>query len=239
MRGRMVLGFVLILAAGQPVHAQEARGNRAFRRGDVEESVERYRKALEGNEDEIRARVRYNLGSALLRLGGNDAAMEELRRALEGQDPELRTRAFYNLGNALVGQANPDEETLRQAVEAYRRTLLLDPDHANAKWNLEMARQRLERMQQQGRSSQRPRSQRPPQEEDDDQSDGPGRAPPAGSGAEPGTEGQPQPQLPGDMNEPLPRELAEQILRAVEEAERELQREKMRRSPTQRSGPDW
>jgi hypothetical protein len=38
---------------------------------------------------------------------------------------------------------------------------------------------------------------------------------------------------------PLPPDLAEQILRAVEEQERGLQREKLRRSKKRGSGPDW
>ncbi len=41
------------------------------------------------------------------------------------------------------------------------------------------------------------------------------------------------------IDAPLPRELAEQILRAVEERERGLQREKLRKQRQRVRGPDW
>ena len=237
MRYALIAGIALTLAASYPASAQEASGNRAFRRGDLKEAAERYRKTLEG--DEGNPRVHYNLGSALLRLGENEDALQELQRALDGHDPELRTRTFYNLGNALVGQPEQDRETLEQAVEAYRRALLLEPENVDAKWNLELAMRRLERMQSQSQSMQQPRSQQPPQDGDQGEQDESGQPPPTGSGSTDPEDQRPQPQLPGDIDEPLPQELAEQILKAVEERERELQREKMRRSPAKRGGPDW
>lgn len=237
MRYALVAAIALTLAASYPACAQEASGNRAFRRGDLEEAAERYRSALESDDEN--ARVHYNLGSALLRLGEDEAALEELRRALEGHDPDLRTPTFYNLGNALVGQAEQDQETLQEAVEAYRRALLLDPESTDAKWNLELAQQRLERMQSQSQSMQQPQAQQPPQDDDQGEQDDRSQPPPTGSGSTDPRDQQPQPQTPGDVDEPLPKELAEQILKAVEERERELQREKMRKSPAKRGGPDW
>ena len=237
MRYALMAALALGLAASHPAFAQETSGNRAFRRGDLEEAAERYRNALESDEENTR--VHYNLGSTLLRLGESEAALEELRRGLEGREPDLRTRAFYNLGNALVAQAGSDQETLERAVEAFRRALLLDPENGDAKWNLELALRKLEQLESQNQSMQQPQSQQPPQEDEDGEQDDGAQPPPTGSGSSRPQERPPQRQLPGDLDEPLPQELAEQILKAVEERERELQREKMRKSPARRSGPDW
>lgn len=48
--------------------------------------------------------------------------------------PELATAALYNLGNARFAGGD-----LQGAVEAYQETLRLDPDHQDAKYNLELA----------------------------------------------------------------------------------------------------
>ena len=48
-----------------------------------------------------------------------------------------RRTAFYNLGNAFF-----KKEKFKEAVEAYKRALTLDPHDARAKWNEEIALQK-------------------------------------------------------------------------------------------------
>src|SRR4029079_12787248 len=50
------------------------------------------------------------------------------------KDGALKAQAFYNLGNAFL-----KKEKFKEAVEAYKRTLALDPRDQRAKWNLEIA----------------------------------------------------------------------------------------------------
>jgi tetratricopeptide (TPR) repeat protein len=232
--------LLVILTLGARFLAQEESGNRAYRRGDYAAAAERYREALARSE--LSPRLQYNLGTALLRLDQPEA-VERLVEALAAQSPELRARAFYNLGNALAQESSgeqPGAEGLRAAIEAYRRSLLLDPGPDDVRWNLELAMQRLEE------AEQRAQMQGPEQRPD---------ATPEGEGS--GAEPQPQPggdesTFPGAsetrrpqgaaadaLDEPLPRELAEQILRAVEERERALQREKLRQQRRRTRGPDW
>lgn len=229
---------VLALAAFTP-WGQESSGNRAYRRADYEAAVERYRSALSRDQT---PRVQYNLGTALLRVGQLGEARERLTSALAAQLPELRGRAFYNLGNTLASGAELErgEENLRGAVEAYRRSLLLDPGNADARWNYEVALRRLR--DQEERTSlpgDEPRRQSP------DEASGPGldrgqgeQGPPAQQSA---SEDPQNLELAGLESgaAPLPRELAEQILRAVEERERGLQRERLRQQRKRVTGPDW
>jgi tetratricopeptide (TPR) repeat protein len=233
----------LAVTAGLQVWGQEEAGNRAYRRGAIGEAVERYREAIAATGGS--ARLRYNLGTALLSLGEPEQAAEEFRAALEAASPELRARAFYNLGNALArttGAGSATADDLRAAIEAYRRSLLLDPAGDDARWNLELALQRLQEVERDHASLSGPQAQRKAGE-----GEGPGAGAPQRPQAEGGTEPVPQtgaaearPAAGGALADaPLPIELAEQVLRAVEERERDLQREKLRRTRKRVRGPDW
>ncbi len=237
---RMMIPFLILALVPGALAAQEAGGNRAYRKSNYEESLRRYRKALERSEGE--PRIHYNLGTALLQLGQDEGAREELVRGLEAQDPELRLRAFYNIGNSLTRSEEdkePSVERLQQAAEAYKRALLLDPSRVDAKWNLELTLERIEQIENQLQQGGSQNQQQPPP-----LNAGGGEEPPPPSPG-PGGKGQEQRQRPlpevppGDLEAPLPRELAEQILRAVEERERDLQRRKMRRRRGRTTGPDW
>jgi tetratricopeptide (TPR) repeat protein len=58
-------------------------------------------------------------------------------RATEAKDGALKASAFYNLGNAFF-----KKDKFKEAVEAYKRVLTLDPHDARAKWNAEIALQK-------------------------------------------------------------------------------------------------
>lgn len=231
--------LVVLFALGAGPWTQEPSGNRAYRAGDYARAVERYRE--ERARREADPRLSYNLGTALLRLGESDLAHERLIESLDARSPELRARAFYNLGNALIARGGAgDAETLSAAIDAYRRSLLLDPTRDDARWNLELAARRLEELE----SGQPPLT--GPEQESAAPAGDPGaereglRGEPSTSGAAgSGGRGLDERAESGSADSALPRELAEQILRAVEERERGLQREKMRRERRQLRGPDW
>ncbi|MGD2218479.1 MAG: hypothetical protein PVJ64_17105, partial [Gemmatimonadales bacterium] len=168
----IVLAAVLL---GFRFWGQEPGGNRAYRDGDYSTAVERYRSALMRGAST--PRLEYNLGTALLQIAERREAQRFLESALRAQTPELRAHAFYNLGNVLTHGASASAEDIKAAIQAYRRSLLLDPQNENARWNIELAMRRLQEMQ---RLSQ----------------------PLAGSGEQ----GQAPPQPPGVGDEQLPRE---------------------------------
>jgi Ca-activated chloride channel family protein len=215
---------------------QEPGGNRAYRDGDYSKAVERYMAVL------IRGastpRLEYNLGTALFQVGEGQDAQRLLESALRAQSPELRAHAFYNLGNVLTQSGSASAETTRAAIEAYRRSLLLDPHNEDARWNIELAMRRLQEMEQPlaGSGQQGQARPQPPGAGDE-------RRPRQGEGAaplpQPGQTERPSGAADDLAEPPFPLELAEQILRAVEERERSLQREKLRRQRRRASGPEW
>jgi tetratricopeptide (TPR) repeat protein len=234
--------LVLCIAVGFRPGGQEPGGNRAYRGGDYAKAVERYREAMARGR--ATPQMLYNLGTALLRLGEAELARARLTESLEAQLPELRARAFYNLGNAhatIVGPEAAEAEDLRAAIDAYRRSLLLDSTRDDARWNLELALRRLEQLESSQQSMDRPdqdpsaspEGERGGEREGERGAESESTRP--GSGA---TSLDERADL-GSAESPLPKELAEQILRAVEERERGLQREKLRRERRRVRGPDW
>lgn len=207
------------------------RGNRLYRQGRYEEAVEAYQRALrDGNDSPM---LHYNLGTALLRLGRRQEAEEHLRTALNTVDPEERARALYNLGNRFLeaGIDAPDprarDQMLDAAAEAYRDALRLDPDDLDAKWNLELTlRERENPPPLTGGGQQGQQDQQDQKDQDEDssgQQDGPpGMSPPTGGfGDQSGRELQD----PGEMSQAE----AERLLSAIEQAERDLQRARLRK----------
>lgn len=239
MRAFLAAALVVVALGARP-WGQEPSGNRAYREGDYAGAVERYREARAKRPAD--PRLSYNLGTALLQLEESDLAYERLIESLDAQSPELRARAFYNLGNALIQRGGAESaEALRSAIEVYRRSLLLDPSREDARWNLELASRRLEVL-----DSARPPLSGPEQEPSGTPAGDPGeeREGSRGQSATAGAEGSGASSLDeraerGSTDSALPRDLAEQILRAVEERERGLQRQKMRKERRRTRGPDW
>jgi Ca-activated chloride channel homolog len=212
-----------------------------YREGRYEEAVDAYRRVVQAGRSA--PQVHYNLGTALLALGNYEEAEQYLQAALQGVDPDLRQRTFYNLGNRFLQQGRAEQDLQRQgrlldaAIEAYRRTLRIAPADTQAKWNLELAlREREENEQQRNEQQQDPEQGQDGQ--DDQDQDTEGGAASGGSGQSPTADGRD----PGaDMQQqPMSREEADRLLNAIEQDERELTRDRLRRG--QRSTPvlrDW
>ncbi|MDB4980984.1 MAG: domain protein in aerotolerance operon, partial [Myxococcales bacterium] len=108
------------------------QGNALMKSGNAEEALKHYDKAAAALPGD--AGVHFDRGAALYALSRFDEAGEEFLHASEAKDGALKASAFYNLGNAFF-----KKEKFKEAVEAYKRTLALDPRDERAKWNLEIA----------------------------------------------------------------------------------------------------
>jgi hypothetical protein len=146
-------------------------------------------------------------------------AIPALERATLSLDPDLRRRALYNLGTAQLIASRSDsarrDSLLTGAESALRQALQLDPHDVPAKFNYELAR-RL----------------RPPP---------PPSPPPGGGGDNDPQQGDTPPPQPGGGREGMSQAEAEQVLSAMERAERQTREDlarRQRRTPV-RQGPDW
>ena len=96
-------------------------------RGQFDEAIAHFRKALEINPEYAGARS--NLGNAL--AGGEqfEVAIAEYRKALEIEPDDVD--ALNNLGIALAGRGQVEE-----AIAQYRKALAIEPRNAEAHYNL-------------------------------------------------------------------------------------------------------
>jgi hypothetical protein len=187
----------------------------------------------------------YNAGTGRL-AAGDPTAAELLERAAREAPAALQPSAWYNLGEARLAARDPGG-----AVEAFVETLKRQPQHADAKHNLELAlrelQKRQEQQQQQQQGGQRqeqqqdPNDQRQPDRQPDDGDSEPSNDPQPDPGEqdpqERDSKGQPDPKSPGAQGKPKPlpqfkdladmtAEQAAAILRAVDNLERQQRKER-------------
>ena len=136
MRGRvgllllapLLFGFDLLQSSNKAVET----GNARLKSGKAEEALAEYDKAVKALPAE--PGVHFNRGSALYALSRFEEAAGEFLRATEAKTTTLKATAFYNLGNSYARM-----DKYGDAIAAYRRSLLLNPNDIRAKWNLEVA----------------------------------------------------------------------------------------------------
>ncbi len=120
-----------------------SEGQNAFGEGDFAVAVARFRDALDGEGEQ--ARLHFDLGTAQIRLSLLKATQQEreqeldlgiisLRSANAPRGSALREMVDYNLASALVLRGR-----FADALVLYRRLLIQNPDHDNARHNLELA----------------------------------------------------------------------------------------------------
>lgn len=119
-----------VSAQQMPERSLVRKGNRQFDKGNYEQSIERYTKALETVPQSFEAG--YNLGNALYKVERYDKAEQTIRGAAADslRADEERAEAFYNLGNAQFKQ-----EQYKEALESYKQSLRLNPTDQQAKYN--------------------------------------------------------------------------------------------------------
>ncbi len=191
-----------------------APGSQWLRRGDTARAAEAFLKEANRSGTDT---AWFNAGTSAMVRGDLAGAIPALERATLSLDPALRRRALYNLGTAQLLAARNDttrcDSLLTGAESALRQALQLDPHDAPTKFNYELAR-RL----------------RPPP------------PPPQGGGGSNDPQGEnPQPPPQGGGREGMSQAEAEQVLNAMERAERQTREDlarRQRRTPV-RQGPDW
>jgi Ca-activated chloride channel family protein len=138
-----VLPILLLLGSGCARGTLDARkGERLYASGEFAAAAKLLDGALAADSTPARA---YSAGNAYYRLKRYEDAAVRYRRAAAGP-AELRQRSAFNLGNALVRAAEEAPEKgqlLLDAIAAYEEALRLQPGDVDAKWNLEIAVQRL------------------------------------------------------------------------------------------------
>ncbi len=151
MRSRSNIKWVLILLLGvlsagvsaQSVKSLVRKGNKKYDQKKYSDAEVLYRKALAKNPKYPKGA--FNLGDALYQQK-NFKGAENFFQHLAGmtQTPEYLAKAWYNLGNTYMSQ-----KQYEKSIAAFIRSLKLDPQNMDAKYNLTYARKMLKKQKQQ------------------------------------------------------------------------------------------
>jgi protein O-mannosyl-transferase len=102
-------------------------GNALLKKGDVDEAIDHYQKALQISPNS--ADVHNNFGNALIKKDSVDKAIDHYQKAL--QINPTYAKAHLNLGSALLKKGSADE-----AITHFQKALQINPDYVNAHLNL-------------------------------------------------------------------------------------------------------
>ncbi len=204
---------------------------RAYTAEKYEKALELYQEAQTRNPDSDT--LAYNLGNTLYKLGRFDEAAGQFGKILEKESPALTPRAVYNTGNTLfqMGRQTQNQEFLKQALEAYKQSIFLDPDDEDPKYNYELTRRLLKEQQQQQQNQQN--------QEDKKKDD---RQQQSQQNQEKKKEDEQQKQQQAQQQPAkMTKEEAERILNALMRMEKEMQQKEKdtKRATTRSRGPDW
>ena len=149
--------------------------NALLRGGKIDEALATYQNvtADETNKDGLN----YNVGVAQYRKGDLESAKALFTEAATSTDNHLASAARYNLGNChyadAVAAAENDKhaaiESLAQAIENYRASLIGNPNHADARANIELAVELLKTLKQEEEQQQQNQDQQSQDQQNQDQ----------------------------------------------------------------------
>jgi Ca-activated chloride channel homolog len=115
----------------------------------------------------------YNHGVTAYESNDFAQAAASFENATSSQDRALQARALYNLGDTdyRLGQAQPAQaqQLWQRAIKSYESALALDPQDADAKFNRDFVKKKLEELKQQQQQQQNQKNQQDQQDKKQDQ----------------------------------------------------------------------
>ena len=228
----MVGLFLLLTAAGLADSFTDMvdKGNAAFKEGDYRTALDYYHQA-EVERPET-PELYYNIGSALYGEQKYEEAVDKLQKSFSTDDVAKEAAGQYNLGNVYYRMGD-----YQNAILAYQQSLKLNPEDMDAKYNLELARKMLKE-QIKPEQQQQQQQQQQEQQENQDQEQQQEQPQPQDDQQQEEQQQQQQPQ-PMDENE-MSKEDAERILNALQDDEKDLQKQQQRfKTKGTYRGKDW
>lgn len=170
----LALGFALAVGA----NASPSSALRDYEAGRYEESLKGYEELVKRQGED--PRLRFNAGAAAYRNGQFDEAAKWFEQVTTAPDLQLQEHAYYNLGNTLfragevAGDPKQTQANWEQALQQYDRALKLNTNNADAKFNQEFVKRRLEELKQSPPQSQpdRNKDQEDPKDQPQDEQAG-------------------------------------------------------------------
>ncbi|HTB68414.1 MAG TPA: VWA domain-containing protein [Steroidobacteraceae bacterium] len=155
----LVVGAVMLTAPrawASPLTAQDE-----YQKGQYVQAQREYAQSLKSEPDQ--SHLQFNLGAAAYKAGDFATATTAFNNALKTREIPLQQSAYYNLGNALFRQGeklvttDPKSTlaTWQQSLGAFDTALQLKPSDADAKFNRNVVKTRLDELRRQQQQQQK------------------------------------------------------------------------------------
>ena len=164
------VSFAADIDSAQAINA----ANELVRGGKIEQALAKYAEVDAGSiQSDV---LDYDLGVAKYLAGDLPAASDLFAIAAGSEDSGLAARSRFNLGNCCYAEAVSLVESdkpsaikkLKEAIAHYRGSLVGDPDHTDARANIELAANLIRKLQEEQNSGDQ-QSQDPQQQQDQSQ----------------------------------------------------------------------
>ena len=170
-RNVLKLLIVCCFLAWNPDQANGLTTEQLFHQGQLDKVRQKYQENL--TKDPDNPVLHYNLGDVLYRQQQYAGAAAEFSKGLKSDDLDLQARSYFNLGNshfqmgaAAAGQPDKAEKEYRQAVKAYEASLKLNPNDQDARVNLDLAKKRLQQIQNEKKKKEKEQQEKNKQEQE-------------------------------------------------------------------------
>jgi len=178
-------------------------GNKLYNDSSYNEAEMQYRKSLEKDQDYFNAS--FNLADAIYKQERYDEA-SALFNALEDNAPSKNdlAKVYHNLGNSLV-----KEQKLKEAINAYKNALRINPDDDDTRHNLALSTRMKQNQENQENQEEQKENQEEQKENQEEQKENQ----------------EEQKENPEENKQEMSKEAAEKMLEAIQEQEKDLQKE--------------
>ena len=198
----LLLGIMVaaLPAAAQSGNAELRSGNRYYKKKQLDQSLRQYQSAVRQAPDNPTAN--YNLGNAQFRKNNYDEAGHSYDATIKNSanDKAMQEKGYYNKGVSMIKQ-----KKLQESIDAWKEALKLDANDVDARENLEKALMQQKQQQQQQQQKNQNDQKKEQKEKKEDKKD------------------QQQQQQPKPQPSRLNKQQVEQLLKALEQKENDLQ----------------
>ncbi len=195
------------------------KGNDAYKKQQFDVASKDYAEALKENNNNPTAN--FNLGNTWFKAGKYDTAAQQYDAlANNAHDKSLQAKSYYNKGVSLI-----KDKKLKEAIDAFKQSLKVDPSDEDSRQNLQKALKELQKKQPP-----------PPQNKQDKKKQDEKKPPPPKEDKKKKDNGeQPPPQSKLNKKE------AEQKLQALREEEKKLKQkmDQQKQPANRRTDKDW
>lgn len=159
---------IILLLVPVMIHAQNERkvirqGYKAYMDGEYNQAEVEFRKAEDLNKESFTAK--YNTSTALYQQEKIDESVKRFEELLsETTDDMDEAKLYHNLGNSFL-----ETNKLQESIEAYKRSLRLNPDDEDTRYNLAYALEKLQEQQEQEQEQQNNDDQQNKEDQEKDQ----------------------------------------------------------------------